>query len=83
MATDGIVERTSMPNSTQPAMRGIEHVGITVPDLEAASRFFVEAFGAEILSITLRAMRRCKESILASCSACRRQPARSHHAFCG
>lgn len=29
--------------------RGIDHVGITVPDLEAASRFFTEAFGAVAL----------------------------------
>jgi len=49
VATDTTVERTSMPNSTQPVMHGIEHVGITVPDLEAASRFFAQAFGAEIL----------------------------------
>jgi catechol 2,3-dioxygenase-like lactoylglutathione lyase family enzyme len=30
-------------------VRGIEHVGITVPDLEEATRFFVDAFGAEVL----------------------------------
>lgn len=30
-------------------VRAIEHVGITVPDMEAATRFFVEAFGAEKL----------------------------------
>ena len=29
--------------------RGIDHIGITVPDLEAATRFLVEAFGAEVL----------------------------------
>ena len=34
-----------MPSSPT---RGIDHVGITVPDLEAASRFLVEAFGAEV-----------------------------------
>lgn len=27
-------------------VRGIDHVGITVPDLERATRFFTEAFGA-------------------------------------
>ncbi|ACI52131.1 Glyoxalase/bleomycin resistance protein/dioxygenase [Gluconacetobacter diazotrophicus PA1 5] len=27
-------------------IRGMDHVGITVPDLESASRFLVEAFGA-------------------------------------
>jgi catechol 2,3-dioxygenase-like lactoylglutathione lyase family enzyme len=30
-------------------VRAIEHVGITVPDMEEATRFFVEAFGAEKL----------------------------------
>jgi catechol 2,3-dioxygenase-like lactoylglutathione lyase family enzyme len=29
--------------------RGIEHVGITVPDVEAAARFLIDAFGAEVL----------------------------------
>jgi len=38
-----------LSNHSQPVVHGIEHVGITVPDLEAASRFFVDAFGAEIL----------------------------------
>ena len=33
--------------ATQPVTRGIDHLGITVPDLEAASRFLVAAFGAE------------------------------------
>ena len=33
--------------ATQPITRGIDHVGITVPDLEAATRFLVAAFGAE------------------------------------
>ena len=36
-------------SQTPPAIRGIEHVGITVPDIEAAERFFVDAFGAETL----------------------------------
>ncbi|WP_454866870.1 VOC family protein [Pseudomonas lini] len=30
-------------------VRAIEHVGITVPDIEKATRFFVEAFGAQTL----------------------------------
>lgn len=29
--------------------RGMDHVGITVQDLEAATRFFQEAFGAEVV----------------------------------
>lgn len=36
-------------------VRAIEHVGITVPDLEAATQFFVEAFGAEKLYDMLEA----------------------------
>lgn len=30
-----------------PGLRGGDHVGITVPDLEAATRFFVDVLGAE------------------------------------
>ena len=30
-------------------VRAIEHVGITVPDMEAATSFFAEAFGAEAI----------------------------------
>lgn len=30
-----------------PGLRGGDHVGITVPDLEQATRFFVEVLGAE------------------------------------
>ncbi|WP_445492752.1 VOC family protein [Niallia sp. 03133] len=28
--------------------RGIDHIGITVPDIEEATRFLVDAFGAEV-----------------------------------
>jgi catechol 2,3-dioxygenase-like lactoylglutathione lyase family enzyme len=31
-----------------PWLRGIEHVAITVPDMEEASRFFVEVLGCEV-----------------------------------
>lgn len=30
-------------------VRAIDHVGITVPDLKEAARFFVDAFGAEVI----------------------------------
>jgi catechol 2,3-dioxygenase-like lactoylglutathione lyase family enzyme len=30
-------------------VRGVDHVGVTVPDVDEASRFFVAAFGAEII----------------------------------
>ncbi|THA36093.1 VOC family protein [Streptomyces sp. A1277] len=36
------------------ACRGIDHVGVTVPDLDAATDFFVRALGAEVLYDTLR-----------------------------
>lgn len=30
-------------------VQGVEHLGITVPDIDAAERFFIEAFGARTL----------------------------------
>jgi catechol 2,3-dioxygenase-like lactoylglutathione lyase family enzyme len=30
-------------------VRGVDHIGITVPDIEAATRFLTEAFGAVVL----------------------------------
>lgn len=35
-----------MPSSTP---RGIEHIGVTVPDIEKATAFFVSALGAEVI----------------------------------
>lgn len=32
-----------------PGLRGVEHVGFTVPDLEAATRFFVDLIGCELV----------------------------------
>ncbi|MFJ3381675.1 VOC family protein [Curtobacterium sp. NPDC090217] len=32
-----------------PAVRGIDHVGLTVPDIDAASDFFVRGLGAVVL----------------------------------
>jgi len=32
-------------NSTQSATRGAHHIGLTVPDIGAAARFFIEALG--------------------------------------
>ena len=34
---------------TQSSIRGIEHIGLTVPNHEEAIRFFKAAFGAEVL----------------------------------
>ncbi|MCO6749139.1 glyoxalase [Streptomyces sp. CAI-21] len=38
-------------------VRGIDHIGLTVPDLEAATRFLADALGAEVLYDTLPAGR--------------------------
>ena len=32
-----------------PGLLGVEHVGLTVPDMEAATTFFVDVLGAEVL----------------------------------
>lgn len=32
-----------------PGLLGVEHVGLTVPDVDAAARFFIEVLGAETL----------------------------------
>lgn len=32
-----------------PGMRGIDHIGVTVPDLDEAERFFVDVLGAQLI----------------------------------
>jgi len=32
-----------------PAIRGVNHIGITVPNIEAAKSFLVEAFGGQVI----------------------------------
>ena len=32
-----------------PGLRGTEHIGFTVPDLDQAERFFVEVIGCELV----------------------------------
>ena len=32
-----------------PGLLGVEHVGVTVPDMEAATAFFVDVLGGEVL----------------------------------
>lgn len=34
---------------TTPVVRGVNHIGITVPDIEAAKSFLVEAFGGKVI----------------------------------
>ncbi len=44
---------TTTPDATQkrpiPGVAGVEHIGLTVPDMEEATRFFVEVLGAEAI----------------------------------
>ncbi len=35
--------------SLRQIIRGIDHIGITVPDIESATTYFVAAFGAEVV----------------------------------
>ena len=32
-----------------PGVTGVEHIGLTVPEIEAATRFFADVLGAETL----------------------------------
>jgi catechol 2,3-dioxygenase-like lactoylglutathione lyase family enzyme len=32
-----------------PGLLGVDHIGLTVPDIEAATRFFVDVLGGEVL----------------------------------
>ncbi|HZR38589.1 MAG TPA: VOC family protein [Ktedonobacteraceae bacterium] len=32
-----------------PTIRGVEHIGLTVPDLDEATRFFVQVLGCEVV----------------------------------
>ncbi len=40
---------TGRPSRGLPGLMGIEHIGLTVPDMDAATTFFVEVLGAEVL----------------------------------
>ena len=40
---------TTTGGTRLPGMRGVEHVGITVPDIEQATAFFVDVLGCELL----------------------------------
>jgi catechol 2,3-dioxygenase-like lactoylglutathione lyase family enzyme len=37
------------PAEALPGLLGVEHIGLTVPDMEAATAFFVDVLGAEVL----------------------------------
>jgi catechol 2,3-dioxygenase-like lactoylglutathione lyase family enzyme len=36
----------SVPSGALPGLRGVEHIGLTVPDLGTATQFFVDVLGA-------------------------------------
>jgi catechol 2,3-dioxygenase-like lactoylglutathione lyase family enzyme len=38
-----------LPVNHLPGLLGVEHVGLTVPDIESATTFFVDVLGAEVL----------------------------------
>ena len=40
---------TTGKNTGLPGLRGIDHVGITVPDIEQATAFFADVLGCELL----------------------------------
>ena len=37
-----------MTSSEQPRPRGIQHIGVTVPDLDAATEFLIQGLGAKV-----------------------------------
>ena len=39
----------NMMSSDQPLPRGIQHIGVTVPDLDAATEFLVQGLGAKVV----------------------------------
>ena len=54
IATGGAAQVTDLrgvaaDRTAAPAVRGIDHAGLTVPDIEAATRFLSDAFGAVTL----------------------------------
>ena len=40
---------SSGENQTLPGLRGVDHIGITVPDIDQATAFFVDVLGCELL----------------------------------
>ena len=48
MSSGGAVASVEPMTTNSPLPRGIQHIGVTVPGLEAATRFFVEGLGAKV-----------------------------------
>jgi catechol 2,3-dioxygenase-like lactoylglutathione lyase family enzyme len=46
-----------------PGLAGAEHIGITVPNLEAATRFFVDVIGCKVVfALSRRTMTGCNNT---------------------
>jgi catechol 2,3-dioxygenase-like lactoylglutathione lyase family enzyme len=43
------IDRNTPARLGLPGLRGLEHIGFTVPDIEAATRFFVDVLGCELV----------------------------------
>lgn len=48
VSNDGLYQGVEMGDRL-PGMQGIDHIGVTVPDLDEAERFFVDVLGAEVI----------------------------------
>lgn len=48
MVSDKVEQVAIHPRGGIPGMRGVEHIALTVPDLEEATRFFVDVLGCEV-----------------------------------
>ena len=44
-----MVEQKDLDQPGIPGLRGVEHVGFTVPDIEEATRFFIDVIGCEFI----------------------------------
>ena len=42
-------EPTTVPTGPIPGVTGVDHIGVTVPDLDEARRFFVDVLGCEYM----------------------------------
>lgn len=42
-------DESASPSTGLPGLRGIEHVGLTVPDIDAATRFLVDVIGCRFV----------------------------------
>ncbi len=48
MASDNVERTDTSIKGGIPGLRGVEHIALTVPDLEEATQFFVDVLGCEV-----------------------------------